>query len=581
LQWPLDPGLVAADKNSVRRPLALIATVAVSLLAVPAVASASSVNLPNVAPALLMPIYRVETWTQVPTYFHSDAIEAVAAAKTSGALQAIHRHEHPLRVTPYVWGARPLHWWVVFAYHGHVVAEADVSTRARLEHVWTGPAAVATYARGNYAPLFDAWWVVVPFSVAFLLPFLDRRRLRRLLHLDALVLLSFIASYALLDHAQLESAVWLAYPPLVYLLARMIWTGFRGRRSADSGGLLPIPVLWIGLIVLTGARIALSLVSHQIIDVGVASVLGAHRLIAGQPLYYNTFAHNDTYGPIAYLAYVPFELAFGWHGVYGFAPAAKAGAIVFDVATIAALLFLGRRLRAGSGGTRLGLRLAWAWAACPLTLLAVIVHTDDALIALLSVLSLLAFSSAAARGTILGLAAAARCSPAALLPLYARGSVRGRRGAIACAISCTAIVVLVIGLYLPPGGLHYFYERTLGFQLTRSDVFSPWALHPALDPIKTVLEIAAVLLAVGVFLFPRHPRERTLTQVCALAAAVTIAVQLPAIHWFYYYVLWFLPFVLVALLGPQQTPAPAEREIRVQRLPSAADALPDGEIAMV
>ena len=63
------------------------------------------------------------------------------------------------------------------------------------------------------------------------------------------------------------------------------------------------------------------------------------------------------------------------------------------------------------------------------------------------------------------------------------------------------------------------------------------------------LEAAAILLALLVFVVPRQPRVRPLFQVCALAAAVTIAVQLPAVHWFYYYVIWFLPFVLVALFA--------------------------------
>jgi hypothetical protein len=41
------------------------------------------------------------------------------------------------------------------------------------------------------------------------------------------------------------------------------------------------------------------------------------------------------------------------------------------------------------------------------------------------------------------------------------------------------------------------------------------------------------------------PRRRDLRQVTALAGAVTIAVQLPAIHWFYFYIVWFAPLVLV------------------------------------
>jgi hypothetical protein len=162
------------------------------------------------------------------------------------------------------------------------------------------------------------------------------------------------------------------------------------------------------------------------------------------------------------------------------------------------------------------------------------------------VLSLLAFSSPAARGALLGLAAAAKFAPAALLGLYAGDRDRGIKGILACLGSFAVVVVTAIGLYLPSGGLAEFYNHTIGYQLTRTDVFSPWALHPGLDPIKTAVEAGALALCMIVAFVPR---QRSLTQVCALAGAITIAVQLPAVHWFYYFIVWFMPFVLVALLA--------------------------------
>jgi hypothetical protein len=110
----------------------------------------------------------------------------------------------------------------------------------------------------------------------------------------------------------------------------------------------------------------------------------------------------------------------------------------------------------------------------------------------------------------------------------------------------TAVVTVAVLAYLPPGGLSAFYDRTIGFQLNRPDVFSPWALHPALDPVKTGLTVAVAVFALALALIPR---ERTLVQVSALAAAVTIGLQLTAVHWFYFYVVWFLPFLAVALLA--------------------------------
>jgi hypothetical protein len=269
-------------------------------------------------------------------------------------------------------------------------------------------------------------------------------------------------------------------------------------------------------------------------------------------------AHPDTYGPIAYLAYVPFVLIFPWHGQWDYLPAAHAAALTFDLVTIAGLVMLGRRILLGREGLRLGLALGWAWAACPLTLLGLMEHTNDGLIAMLSVLALLVFASPAARGAVLGLAAAAKFSPAALLPLFAGGLSRNRRAAVLCVGAFALVVVASVGLYLPAGGISEFYDHTIGFQLTRPDVLSPWALHPSLAPIKTALEVGAVLLALALAL---PGRRRTLVQVSALAAAVTVAVQLPAVHWFYYYIVWFMPFLLVALLGdhradPKPTTSP-------------------------
>jgi hypothetical protein len=45
--------------------------------------------------------------------------------------------------------------------------------------------------------------------------------------------------------------------------------------------------------------------------------------------------------------------------------------------------------------------------------------------------------------------------------------------------------------------------------------------------------------------------------VAALAAAVLLALQLAVTHWFYLYLVWLLPLVLVALLAPHEEPEAA------------------------
>lgn len=511
-----------------------------------------------------LPISPARSMTVPPPHFSSNASEALKAAEANRTMNTLHAREHPLSFQVNVWDDH--NWFVDFYYQHKLVAEVVETSAAKVTAAWTGPLATAVYARGDFATDFGHWWVLVPFSLLFLLPFVDLRRRMRIAHLDALALLSFLVSYLLFDHAKLVSSVWLVYPPLLYLLGRMLWLGGvlpgRGGSRRFSGiglsSLLSVRTLGVGLVVLVLARIAFSLVSGTVADVGFASVVGAHRVVAGQPLYFVSPAHGDTYGPIAYLAYVPFELLFPWHGSWDYLPAAHAASIAFDLVTIVGLVLLGRRLRPGRDGLRLGLALGWAWSACPFTLLALMMHTNDGLIAMLTVLSLLAFSSPGVRGVLLGLAAAAKFAPAALLGLYAGQRDRGLKGAATCVAAFALVAVVAIGLYLPSGGLSEFYNHTLGFQLSRKDVFSVWALHPGLGPVKTAVEVAALLLCALVAFVPR--RARTIAEVCALGAAITIAVQLPAVHWFYYFIVWFLPFVLVALLagGHEATPTEAD-----------------------
>ena len=105
---------------------------------------------------------------------------------------------------------------------GQVIID-DLSGRV-LEQ-WTGFQVAWTMARG-YPGAFgrhvNALYIWLPMCVLFLLPFFDFRRPLSLLHLDLLVLLSFSVSLAFFNHGRIYQSVPLAYPPLLYLLARML-----------------------------------------------------------------------------------------------------------------------------------------------------------------------------------------------------------------------------------------------------------------------------------------------------------------------------------------------------------------------
>ncbi len=285
----------------------------------------------------------------------------------------------------------PLRWQVSFfskkgAQEIGQVIIADSSGRV-LEQ-WTGFQIAWSMARG-YPGAFgrhvNAWYVWLPLCLLFLLPFIDPRRPFSLLHLDLLVLLSWSVSLAFFNHANIYTSVPLTYPPLAYLLVRMLWLLRRPRPPRRRGQrplrlLVPAPWLAVGVVFLLGFRIGLNVTDSNVIDVGYAGVIGADKVVHGDALYGRWPAdneHGDTYGPVAYESYVPFEQALGWSGTWDDLPAAHAAAIVFDLLALGLMFWLGLRIR----GPTLGVALAYAWVAYPFTLFALESNSNDTLVA--------------------------------------------------------------------------------------------------------------------------------------------------------------------------------------------------------
>jgi len=165
-------------------------------------------------------------------------------------------------------------------------------------------------------------------------------------------------------------------------------------------------------------------------------------------------------------------------------------------------------------------------------------------------------------------------APLALAPLFASGRGDAKpRAWMSFGITAALVGVIAVLPYIPAdGGLMVAWDQTIGFQLTRESPFSVWGQNPGLEPLLWVVKFGAAALAIAVAFVPR--RRNTL-QVAALGAAVLIATQFVAMHWFYLYIVWFAPFLFVALFGEYSTarrmgvpvpdavpapPAPAERE---------------------
>jgi hypothetical protein len=510
---------------------------------------------------------RPEAETTPPRFFERSAREVERiAASTEKVREA--RRDGPLEPTAYTKGAG--RWQVSFFRDHDEVVQVQVDDRsgAVLEQ-WSGEQVAWTMARGYpgaFGRKLNAPYVWIPLCVLFLLPFVDVRRPLRLLHLDLLVLLGFGASHWFFNRGEIGVSAPLVYPVLLYLLIRVLLAAFRPRRAA--GSLVPhapLILLVAGVVFLTAFRVGLNVADSNVIDVGYAGVIGADRIADGKHLYGDGFSadveRGDTYGPVTYLLYVPFEQALPWSGRWDDLPAAHGAAISFDLLALAGLLLLGRRMRPGREGTALGVALAYAWAAYPYTAFALESNSNDTVVALACIGALLAATmardraSAAVGALALALGAASKFVTAALAPLFAR------RSPLVLAGVFLLVIALVVVPFVPDGGLRELYDRTIGYQASRPSPFSVWGQVESLAWLRDITKVAAGVLALVAAFVPRRP---SLRQTAAMGAAILLAVELTATHWFYLYVVWFVPFVFVAVFAAHGRTLP---EPRVERKP--------------
>ena len=502
--------------------------------------------------------------TTPPKGYVLTGAQVLRIAQDSLAIKAELRR-HPDAI-PYVYTKGPGQWQVSWFSSGkHQVELAQVyidDATGAVTQVWTGFQVAWTMARGYpgaFGRRVNAWYVWVPLCLLFMAPFVPWRRTRlradgrrrrawSLLQLDLLVLISLSFSLAFFNHATIGLSTPLIYPFMLYLLVRMLLLGFgRGRPREPLRLFVPVTWLAFGTIFLVGFRIGLNVVNSNVIDVGYAGVIGADKLLHDKPLYGNwpkDNAQGDTYGPVAYYVYLPFRAIFGWSGTWDDLPAAHAAAIVFDLLTMFGLFWLGRRVR----GPTLGVVLAYAWVAYPFTLWTLSSNTNDALVSLLLVLTLLVITSAPARGVAAALAGLTKFAPLALAPLFLRGvdPPPRRRQVISYVLAYAACILVVMLPVLLDDNLRAFWNDTISYQAGRTSPFSIWGLWGGLGIEQHMVQGATVALAIAVMFVPRR---RGLIEVAALGAAIIIALQLSASYWLYSYIVWFYPLVAVALFG--------------------------------
>jgi hypothetical protein len=491
--------------------------------------------------------------------------------------------------------------WTVHVWSGEAgeIARGVVTDPGgAVVEAWTGPQVAWKMARGRPGAFggttLTSWPVWVGLSALFLLGLVDARRPLSLRSLDLLALVSFGVSLAFFNRGEVLRSVALAVPPLVYLLLRMGWVGFRRGPPAQSGLRLPRWPVWalvVATLFLLGFRIGLNVQEERkVIDVGYAGVIGADRILDGRAPYgampvedglracgpadadgeireriqsngrcEAANPRGDTYGPATYVAYVPAVLAFGWSGRWDALPAAHAAAIAFDLLALAGLVLVGRRF----GGGPLAAALAFGWVAYPFTSYVLLANSNDALMPVLLVWGFWLASSPAARGAAVALASWTKFAALVVAPLWLTYPRLEPRRLVRFGLGFAAATLLAFSILLlePSLGeaLRTFWERTFGFQLDRESPFSIWGWGqynatgiPDLASLQTVVQVGVVALAAVAALLPR---EKGPLELAALTAALLLAFELSLTHWFYLYLPWVLPFVLLALCLPRGRPA--------------------------
>ena len=479
-----------------------------------------------------------------------------------------------------------------------------------VSEAWTGPQVAWKMARGSEGSFGGKTlltpWVWVAFCAAFALGLADLRRPLSARNLDLLALLGFSVSLLFFSRGEIFASVPLVYPVLLYLLVRGVLVAWRGRASE----LRPVWPTWVfaaAAVFLLGFHVGLNVETPRgVIDVGLAGVAGATRIVVdGEAPYGNmpqrgdlkpcgpeddegqvreriqtngrceaAIERGDTYGPVSYLAYVPATLVFPWSGKWDSLYAAHATSIAFDILTILGLVLVGLRF----GGGRLAALLAFGWTAYPFTAYTLNSNTNDTIMPAFLVFGFWLVTSPWARGGAVALAGWTKFGALLAAPLWAsyprwetKTVVRFGIGFVAASLAAFSILLLEPSLW---SAAEAFWERTVAYQGARDSPFSLWGWGqyraegiPDLGFLQPALAVFAVVLALVVAFVPR---QKGPVELAALTAAILVAFQLSLTHWFYLYLPWMLPFVLLWLLLPRT-------QENGMRTASIEEALPEPE----
>jgi hypothetical protein len=475
---------------------------------------------------------------------------------------------------------------------GEIAQGTVVDSTGAVTEAWTGPQVAWGMARGSPGAFggttINNPWVWGAFCFVFFVGLADLRRPFSLRNLDLLFLLSPTASLWFFNHGDVFTAVPLFYPMLIWVVLRGTWIGVRNRGTPGAPR-WPVWVLLGATIFLAGFRIGLNVERSNVIDVGYSGVIGAQRIVNGQAPWGNFPVEKttpqgkalkacgpadasgeirnwiqtngrcesanplgDTYGPVAYEAYIPGYLALGWSGKWDDLPAVHFTAIAFDLLTLLGLWLVGLRF----GGGRLAAVLGFAWVAYPFTQYVSNSNTNDAIMVCFLVWGFWLVAAPAGRGAMAALSGLTKFASLVVAPLWLmypgrRPSWRFALGFVAATLAAFSVLLLEPN---PLHEAHVFFTRTFQFQIGRTAPWSLWDWRQyharGLPDLHWGQRVLQGLLIVGAVAFAFFPRRKSPLQLAALTAVLLAGFELVMTYWLYTYIVWFYPFAALALLAP-------------------------------
>lgn len=406
--------------------------------------------------------------------------------------------------------------------------------------------------------------LLIPMQLLFIAGLMNWKKIKQRIHFDiALISSGFFLSLLFYVNNNMAFSTFMFVAVAIYTIFVLSKRAFSPSPETLSPS-LPRGFFIVCILALIPIYIFFSLASKSS-DMGYSGAIGADLVMRGENIYNNFpegIKKGDTYGPLNYLSYIPFELAFPWSGswdYWDYWPSARAANIFFFFGAVVALFFIGRRFY----DTKKGLVMAFALLSFPISLVPLYAVTNDSLVVFCMLLTFLFATTPSLKGVFAGASAMTKWFPLLLAPLFSKldkGGIDNLRSATRVQLSelfgrktiiywlfffMTVLLLMIDHLFSP--GIRVIYENSLNLQFTRKSPFSIWWYIPEISFIVKPLFTSLIVILGISFIFIKQNFSFALT--ACLAAILLLLLQLALNNWYFTYFIWVLPFILLSFFS--------------------------------